>query len=147
MQPVLGDLSEQSFSTLFSISANHQLLRESELLQTPTQAKDISKPAYICVWRTSGVERELTVLFELPCPKPLVVSTNHRLYHFIIWNNTAQECKCISAIWVKTFIFKDVLLDSSRYQDAKTYGGSGGAQIWHNSYIWDVCPVADLLEP
>lgn len=34
---------------IFSISANHQLLRESELLRTPTQAKDISKPAYICV--------------------------------------------------------------------------------------------------
>lgn len=47
-QDVKLSLCSLQMSIFAPISANHQLLRETEL-QTPTQAKDISKQAFICV--------------------------------------------------------------------------------------------------
>lgn len=123
-QAVLGDLSEQSSSTLLSISANHQLLRESGLLQTPTQAKDISKPAHICVWRTSGAERKVSALFEMHCPGPLVVSAHHRIYRLMVWSMTALELP-----YRLVHAYKREVLPLIKGQDAVVEQGEGRSVI------------------
>ena len=131
MQPRQTLQSKASLHVL-PICADHQLLRKPQLLQAPTQAKDISKPAYICVCGTSGVEREVTVLFELPCPKPLVVSANHGLYHLIIWSIAAAECTYISSISAKGKYIFPFILPLENVHARGCCGGSGGGQICHD---------------
>lgn len=84
-----------------------------------------------------GREREVTALFELLCSKHLVVFTNHRLYHLIIWSIPAGES--ISAISEEEITFQP--LHAKGCCD-----GSWGRQICHDGYrlCCTICTVEDV---
>lgn len=151
MQPILGDLSEQSFSPHFPISANHQLLRESEFSSNSHTSKRHQQVILYLRMKDFRVEREVTLLFELPCPKPLLVSTNHRLYHLISSfvasllekANAFQPCRRREVILFRTF---SLILPNTTFHARGRCGGSGGGQICHDGYRFCciICIVGDI---